>query len=251
VPVGFAIDHRFAFFYWLQLKKTLRYDRHTQTQWRDDEFVPPDLVTWDWHDDCGGECDFIKDELERLDQGCPEEVALFCWAGLRTINDGHIAPALWLNALGNVYIVQKQHHDYGQRSRVAEDRYAKPHRIIYVRSLDHLPDVFNETNSGSGVVWDIDLDYFTQAKPVPDQAYTPPVPRRKIMSLLSGRKEWMQIILGDLKGITIALEPTYTGGLSRSLELYHVWEHALFCAPLFSKKCRWKDSVCRMWAGPL
>ena len=102
------IEHRIAFYYWIKCKQRLMYDSRTRTRWADGEFRPPDLITWDWHDDCGGECDHIESELKRLDQSNEQEVAFFCWAGLRPINDGHIAPAIWLNALGNVYILQKQ-----------------------------------------------------------------------------------------------------------------------------------------------
>ena len=41
----------------------------------------------------------------------------------------------------------------------------------------------------------------------------------------------MQTILGDLKAITIALGPTYAGGLDKSLDIYRQWENALFGAP--------------------
>src|SRR5690606_41165333 len=66
----------------------------------------------------GGECDFIEDELIQLNQADEEEVAFFCWAGLRQINDGQIAPALWLNALGNVYVIQRQRQDCKSENRV-------------------------------------------------------------------------------------------------------------------------------------
>ena len=93
------------------------------------------------------------------------------------------------------------------------------------------------------MIWDLDLDYLTEEEEVPDQQYTPMLSKRAITSLLSPRKEWMQIILCDLKAITIALEPEYTGGLSCSLELYRQWENIFFTAPLFSKDCDWKDNL--------
>ena len=58
--------------------------------------------------------------------------------------------------------------------------------------------------------------------------------------MLSPSSTWMPLILRDLKAITIALEPKYTGGLSHSLKLYQYWESALFSASVFSKKCRWR-----------
>jgi len=241
VPVGFMLEHRFAFYYWLKRKQELMYDSATRTRWRDDDFSPPDLITWDWHDDSGADSDYSKTELKRLRQDKDGELALFCWAGLNPLNDGHIAPAIWLNAIGNVYIVQKQYRDCHSRSHTMVDRYGKPHNIVYCRSLERLVDSFRETYAGTGVIWDIDLDFFTRGRRVPDQRYTPPLNEQEIMSLLSADKEWMPMILGDLKAITIALEPEYTGGLSRSLDLYRAWERAMFRSPLFSKNCRWRS----------
>lgn len=94
-----------------------------------------------------------------------------------------------------------------------------------------------------GVIWDIDLDYFTQEEEVPDQQYTPMLGNRAIRSLLSPRKEWMRIILNDPKAITVAMEPEYTGGLSCSLELYRQWENIFFVDPLFSNECDWRDDL--------
>ena len=183
-------------------------------------------------------------ELKRLNQRDEQEVALFCWAGLRPLNHGHIAPAVWLNALGNVYIIQKQRDKYEceDETRVMKDRYGKDHRIYYLCSPAQLPKIYHETNSQTGVIWDIDLDYLTEKEEIPDQQYTPMLSRRAITSVLSPCKEWMQIILGNLKAMTIALEPEYTGGLSCSLELFRQWENMFFAAPLFSKECEWRDN---------
>lgn len=244
VPVGIVIEHRFAFYYWIKCKQTLMYDKRTRTRWEDDAFQPPDLISFDWHDDYDGDSGFIESELKRLNQQDEQEVSIFCWAGLQPLNDGQIGPALWLNALGNVYIVQKQKDSKENRlDHVLKDRYGKPHHVFYFQSPDELPDTFYETNSQSGVVWDIDLDYFTETEPVPDQRYTPVLSKRAINSVISPRREWMQIILGNLKAITIALEPTYTGGLDKSLDIYRQWESVLFAAPLFSNECCWREGL--------
>lgn len=243
VEVGFFIEHRFAFYYWIKCKQELCQRGSTQKSFDDKSFRPPDLVTWDWHNDVGGECDFIESELTRLNQADQAEVALFCWAGLRQINDGHIAPALWLNALGNVYVIQKQEQNCKQQNFVLTDRYGKAHHIFFFRSMKHFPKAFERTNSGTGVVWDVDLDYFTQGKSVDDQQYTPALSDQEIRAMLAKDNPWMPLILRDLKAITIALEPDYTGGLSQSLALYRSWESALFSVPLFNKKCRWRKGL--------
>ncbi len=238
------IEHRFAFFYWIKIKQELLSDRRPRNRQKDEEFTPPDLISWDWHDDYDGESGYIESELRRLNQQNEQEVALFCWAGLQPVNNGQIGPAVWLNAVGNVYIVLKQDTELtAGESQVQKDRYGKPHHIFYMRSPRQLPNVFFDTNSKSGVIWDIDLDFFTESKPVDDQKYTPVLSKRAIKSLLSPRSEWMQLILGNLKGITVALEPEYTGGLSQSLEIFRQWEAAFFESPLFSNECRWKADL--------
>lgn len=243
IEVGFVMEHRFAFYYWLKCKQKLRQDRRTNDLIADESFTPPDLVTWDRHDDVGGECDFIESELRQLNQADEEEVALFCWAGLRQINDGHIAPALWLNALGNVYVIQKQRKNCKKHNRQCQDRFGNTHSIFYFRSLKDFAKTFEKTNSDTGVIWDVDLDYFTQGKAAADQRYTPPLDGDEIDAMLSPGNPWMPLILRDLKAVTIALEPTYTGGLSTSLDLYRHWESSLFAAPLFNKKCRWRKGL--------
>jgi len=245
VEIGFVIEHRFAFYYWLRCKQKMMVEERSRSRSADKNFRPPDLITWDWHDDVGGECDFDKKELADLNQANEEEVALFCWAGLQQINDGHIAPALWLNALGNVYVLQKQKdcEDCQRESGPFEDRYGQVHNVWYFRSPKNLAKHFAKSNSKSGVIWDVDLDFFTKGEEVPDQCYTPPVSARTIRTLLNPQKLWMQQILGGLRAVTIALEPVYTGGLTQSLVLYKTWEECLFDAPVFSENCRWREDL--------
>ena len=243
VELGFVMEHRFAFYYWIKSKQKLLRDRHTNGLIDDEQFTPPDLVTWDWHDDCGTDSDVIEDKLATLNQADEEEVALYSWAGLCSLNDGQIRPALWLNALGNVYIIQKQRRDCRSENGSFPDRFGHEHKVFYFRALKDFPKTFDRTNNGTGVIWDIDLDYFTKGKSVPDQRYTPALTGSEITAMLLPDAPWMPLILRDLRAITIALEPKYTGGLSVSLELYRHWESALFAAPLFSKKCRWRKGV--------
>jgi len=241
VQVGIAIEHRFAFWAWMRVKAGLRKDRRTGGRIPDREFLPPDLLTMDWHDDVGGKCDFIGHELCRLNQLDETEVGFFCWAALRPLNDGHVAPAMWLNAIGDVYVVAKQWQDPEEHNRVFVDRYDQEHRITYLRTPGDLVEYRDGTNGGNGIIWDIDLDYFTEAKEVPDQRYTPVLSDEAIAGLLDPEQAWVREVLADLRGVTIALEPEYTGGMSRSLHLLEEWEKALLTAPLFDKQCAWRS----------
>jgi len=240
VEVSFVMEHRFAFHYWLRCKRKLLYDRASQEWIPDEDFRPPDLVTWDSHDDTADDGAALKTKLLKLNQADEREVALFCWMGLHFKNDGHISPAMWLNALGNVYVIQRQKESF-QRERPLIDRYGKEHRLYFFRSHYDFAKTFERTRGNAGVIWDVDLDYFVK------RANTSPVPlaAQEIAAALSPATAWMPLILRDLKAVTVALEPTYTGGLSRSLELFKQWQSALFCTPLFSKSCRWRKNVTR------
>ena len=74
VELGFVMEHRFAFYYWIKSKQKLLRDRHTNGLIDDEQFTPPDLVTWDWHDDCGTDSDVIEDKLATLNQADEEKV---------------------------------------------------------------------------------------------------------------------------------------------------------------------------------
>ncbi len=243
VQVGVVLEHRYAFWLWLRVKTDLSCRNASGKQTPDRDYRPPDLLTMDWHDDIGGSCDFIEDELRRLNQEDENEVGFFCWAGLRSLNDGHVAPAMWLNAIGNVYAVIKQHQDFQAQDRTITDRYGAQHRVTYLRRpADFLP-LWAKGPRGDGLLWDIDLDYFTRAKSVPDQRYTPMLADRAVADELDPSQKWVHEVLRNLRGVTIALEPEYTGGLTNSLHLLQRWEEAFLEIPLFAKGCSWRDIV--------
>ncbi len=232
--VEVVMEHRFAFATWLKIKQNgLRYSQ---------EYTPPDLLTLDWHNDVGGKCDFTEKELKRLNQNDEKEVALFCWLGLHSLNDGHIAPAMWLDSIGDVYAVIKQ-RDILPRNYKLIDRNGKIHNVKYFRSPMSAINKWKRGRENNGIIWDIDLDYFTQKKEVADQRYTPMLSDKAIAKELDIGNEWVRIVLSNLRGITIALEPKYTGGLSNSLHLFEQWERAFFEAPLWDKNCRWKINL--------
>jgi hypothetical protein len=234
VPVDIVIEHRYAFSAWIRNKTRSQSGEKN----KDEGFNPPDLLTFDWHNDIGGKCDFNERDLMRLNQKDENEIGLYCWAGLRSLNDGHIAPAIWLNAIGDVYAVIKQNIE-DEKDRIFEDRYGKIHRVRYLKSPEDFVDSW--TYHRNGLLWDIDLDYFTKSEEISDQRYTPMLSDRQIADLLDLSNEWVGIVLSELRGVTIALEPEYTGGLSNSLHLFKQWENAFFQTPLFNKNCCWKD----------
>jgi len=105
-----------------------------------------------------------------------------------------------------------------------------------------MAECFEETNSGTGVIWDIDMVYFVTEESG-GTFDAPLIPLDEIPEMLSYENRWMPMILQDVKSITIALEPEYTGGLVQSLELYRAWEEALFDSSIFGKTFRWKNEL--------
>jgi len=122
------------------------------------------------------------------------------------------------------------------------DRYGVPHEIFYFRTHEEMAECFEETNSRTGVIWDLDMDFFITEESG-DTADPQPVPVAEITDMLSYDNRWMPMILRDLKDITIALEPEFTGGLVQSLELYRAWEESLFESSIFGNKCCWKNDL--------
>ena len=242
VPVGIVMEHRFAFWMWMRIKREMQYDSHFQQWIPDKDFLPPDLLTMDRHDDVGGESDCIKDELRRLNQDDENEVGFYCWAGLWASNAAQIAPAIWLNVINNVYVVLEEYEDDEElRRRPFTDRYGRRHWVTYVRTPEEFDVEWAESMAGDGLIWDIDLDYFTTSKDTGSRHVTERFADDAIAGLLDLDQEWLQMVLKSLQGVTIALEPEFTGGLDNSLHLLRQWEKAVLTAPLFEDGCALKD----------
>jgi len=238
--VGIVHEHRFAFFYWA----LFAHDRYSRKSGYD--FDPPVLVTVDYHDDIGGDCDFIADDLKSLDLTDRSELGLFCWCRLRRLNDGHVAPALYLNMFSDVYVLLKQNRE-GRRmypeqaTRTQRDRRGRDHTIRY---FDRPVDLVRALEADDRHVYlDIDLDYFTREDEegggkLGDERL---VSRRSIKRLLSFDGRFISCVFPRLVGFTIALEPQYCGGLAQSLEILDILNEELFGRTLCTDDCRWKD----------
>ena len=219
IEVGMFYEHRFAFYYWMKWrrKKCLQYKEELHS------FEAPHLVTMDYHNDFGGSCDFVEKHLIELNKAKNlGEVALFTWAGLRSLNDGHIMPAVWLNAIGDVYLITKQE---GQREeiRCVKDCFGNFHNIHYIKSLGEFSKRWDRSDYDSRaryIYWDIDLDYFTKG----DDRRGPIMSEKEICKVFETGKEGVNIILNAIAGITFALEPEYSRGLFNALRFYSIWE---------------------------
>ena len=210
LELGLVQEHRFAFCFWIDW-----YEKQTRRGVQ----IAPHLVTIDFHDDTGVEGDNDRDVLKQLNLSDPKEVALFAWCGLRPSNDGHIRPAQLLGRIQDVLVLLKDKHEDDLADEQFTDLAGLRHTMSYFLSVEdllrRLPD------DGRPVLLDIDLDYLTagDVETVRTAASISILPRSTLSELLGLSRPLMQALSPRLAGITIALEPRYTGGISNSLTL--------------------------------
>lgn len=232
VEIAAVIEHRFAFYFWLKWVAERRRTSKDQAS--------PDLLTIDWHDDVGCEEDFIPEQLSQLNVDDPNELSLFAWAGLRSIDDGHIAPALYLDAINDVHVVLKQNEaatadgDDPRHSTIA-DRHGRLHNIYIYHRREINEAVTAIGNSQRQLLLDIDLDYFTEydGEDFPKWSDIRPISNGRIRRFLRG--PLIQAAMPRLLGMTIALEPRYCGGMLSSLHFLKILNATLFDGELFGE----------------
>jgi len=221
ISVALVHEHRFAFHYWLQWGLPLA-----------ESGARPDLVTLDFHDDVGGECDYDPRTLERLDVSDRNEIAMFCWAGLRLLNDGHVAPAAHLGAIGNVHAVVRQGWSHDQREservQVIRGRRGGRHTVRYHRSPNTLIRCLSQNGSCSNTILDIDLDYFTRDHKSEVLNHQIRLSDRAVKHTLSRHRPLMAHLWPTVVGITIALEPRHCGGWRNCMRNLDAVLRALF-----------------------
>ncbi len=244
VPVAAMFEHRYSFYYWaLWARKAV------QTSGTIATFIPPNLFTLDAHDDFGGDCDFKSDEFEHIAYDKTNEMALFSWLRLHPNNDGQIYPAVMLNLVGDVYLLNRQYRenmsseDY---TYLIMDIYGHLHQIKYIDSLNELgkaldsPDPESRYMGQDRFYLDIDLDFFFYGQTLKEfQQWSPAAIREFFESDIDVVRRLVQ----NVGGITFALEPSHTLGLSSSLRQYDVVQQILFTNdPLGERSpCDWKE----------
>jgi hypothetical protein len=230
--VGIVHEHRFAFFYWA-LYSHDRSEPH------------PILITLDSHNDIGVPREVIPDDLDNLDIGNRTELGLFAWLRLRSLNDGHILPALYLDFFSDVYVLlnkdvsslEFQLSNSGPKKY--NDRMGKMHAVKFYR---HANQLLRDLPAETPVYLDIDLDFFAIDNPQAGSVLGSErlLPDNEISSILSLEEPFMGLILNRIVGLTIALEPKYCGGLHNSLHVLDILNYEFFDGTLCTHSCKWK-----------
>lgn len=176
-------------------------------------------------------------------------VAAYSFLGLRPLNDGHIFPAQYLNAIRNVYVLYKQR---GRQSRKMTDQFGNNHETHYVNKPADLLQRLSQS-APHPTYFDLDVDYFFRQGRGHVHGAEVMVPEEEVRSLLDMRGDVMtQIVARPLRGVTIALEPTYCGGLNGCARALSVICDTLFDGSLLGDKVDWRmRSVSKRRATPV
>nr|DAZ61847.1 MAG TPA: UPF0489 domain protein [Caudoviricetes sp.] len=226
LPLAIFNDHRVAFFYW--------------ALWKRDNQVLPDLVTLDWHQDLVYPGEAEKKELEQLDLNDSFEVSFFSWARLSSLNDSHIVSAMYCNIIGNAYVICKQNRYTDYEDEIIKDMFNNKHVIKKFHTTQEAYDYLSDTDVQS-VYFDIDLDYFTITNPSVTGWDKPTfIKESAIKSIMDPTSDFMHWAFQRIKGFTIALEPSFVGGLTKAMRLFGVVERTLFTGSIQQKDTTWR-----------
>jgi len=222
--IAIVQEHRFAFYYWGLHKISAKHKI-------------PALVTIDSHDDTGAPNEVIADDLNSLDLKNQIELALYTWLRLRSLNDGHILPALYLNFFSDVYVLLNRKEDHDERQQ--KDYKDRIHKIKFYQ---HSELLIEDIPPDTPVFFDIDLDYFAIKNPNAGSVIGSERLRSddEIRSTLSIDGPLVGPLLNKIVGLTIALEPKYCGGLMNSLHVLNILNSEFFNGTLCTNSCDWK-----------
>lgn len=97
------------------------------------------------------------------------------------------------------------------------------------------------TTSIDKVFFDVDLDYFTILNWSTDNKDNPTFMKEsEIKSIMDIKTDFMRWVIERIQGFTIALEPQFTGGLTKSMRLLSLIERTLFTGSVFNHSTTWK-----------
>lgn len=231
--VGIVHEHRFAFYFW---------GLHSI----DKNSPNAVLISIDAHDDTGVPSEVIPDDLDNLNIDNRTELGLFAWLRLRSLNDGHILPALYLNFFSDVYVLLNDREDSPafKTNRTELQQKDTNGRIHTVKFYQNPQSLIENLPKDSPVFLDIDLDYFAVENPEAGAVLGSEklMSDSEIRSFLSINGPLLEPLFNRIIGLTIALEPRYCGGLVNSLHVLDILNQELFEGTLLTNSCKWNES---------
>jgi hypothetical protein len=222
-------EHRFAFYYWIK--------------WNQENKTIPDLITMDWHQDLVYPEKHEKKELEKLNLDDLFEPSFYSWARLNPLNDNHILSATYLNQLNDIWVVCKQNSYDNWEDEKITDFQGMEHCIRKFPDIDSLLSKITKASIES-IYFDIDLDYFTiENSTSNDKQFFTYVAEEEVYKIFNNESQFMKWLFQRMDGFTIALEPTHTGGISKSYIYLKLLNELLFDGDLLYDRLAWKHLV--------
>ena len=184
--------------------------------------------------------DCQKEELKALNIDNTFETSSYAWARLSTLNDDHIVAAMYKNIIGNVYVICKQNMDRSTHDERIIDMYGNIHVIKKFTTTSEAYGYLIKTKIDK-VFFDIDLDFFTiENLSTNCTQKTTFVKETEIKHTIDSQYKFMWWILQRIKGFTIAFEPKFTGGYTKSMRLFSIIEKTLFTGSVFRNTTTWQ-----------
>jgi hypothetical protein len=213
------IEHRFSFFYWFKWYKNLINKRRIKK--------PPLLVTVDYHRDIAFS-ESEKEELSNVINYNLSELALFCWSRMNTLNNGHVLAAAYTNVIGDIVLLKRQVGFDDNEENIFKDKFNNDHKIYEFTDVDEFEKHLIERQENS-VFFDIDLDYFivSEGNFLAKDSWEM-MKEKNIKEIINLERPFIKWILERLEGYTIATEPRYCGGISKSCKILSIIEEQLF-----------------------
>lgn len=231
IQIALFNHHRFAFYYWNLWKNESLKERKNYNI---------DLISYDWHQDLAYPQERCKEELKNLDIQNTFEVSYFSSYRLNSLNDSHIMSAVYLDIINDVWVLCRQgKFEQDWEDEYLEDCNGKKHTIRKFKTEEALQKALFLSEI-QNVFLDIDLDYFTLNNNIEPTDKFKYMKDSEIINLLSCDNILMQWIFDRMEGITIALEPEYTGGISKSLKYLSLIEKLWFDKSLGNFSVQWK-----------
>ncbi len=212
-------EHRFAFFYWMKWYKELIEKKKISN--------PPLLVSIDYHTDLTTSESEQKD-LDGVENYNQADLALFCWAKMQPTNDGQILAAAYMNIIGDIVLLKRQHSIDGLGGEPFVDKYGNPHNIFEFNDVKEFEKHLMGRDE-KNVFFDIDLDYFiiSEGNSTEKDSWEM-MKKRNIKKIIRIKRPFILWILKRIEGFTIATEPDYCGGILKSCKILTIIEEQLF-----------------------
>lgn len=222
--VALTQEHRFVLWFWNEWRSTF----------------PPDVFSLDWHLDLAEPEPAAKQALQNFDNIAPADLSYHIWRCMSPYNDDHLLTAAWLGIINDIWLVYKQKF---RGPDTIIDRHGNSHHIYKFHSLAEAVKHYRYQHHNREVIWDIDLDYFTNSPEfIGGGDHVNRVSDDEIARAIGPNSDLASVLIPDLTGITIATEPKFCGGIKMMTQILSKVDELFFRPSLLHHKCKWNNN---------